>query len=202
MLLPAQAAPEWWSRIFTSRPPDPPQRGGGRPTGGFCAIAPVETLPSEDLPLVSIADPTLVWVGNVRAVQLSQVGQTEPLWSWEATETNLVDRPQPVQLAATTLYQITVDIELQPDQLYEWRVYQPMVRNAITVEFATVSAQGQAEIQQNLRSIGSEDQIIERADYFASQQLWSDFWREVLSIDRPSDQLNQALNEASSAICP
>lgn len=198
----AQANPQWWSRIFRSRPPDPPFEGGGRPTGSvFCAIAPARTLPNSERPLASIDRPTLVWQGNLQAVELWQAEQPEPLWKWDEAEAT-GDRPQAVQFTTETAYRLTADIVLEPNQSYEWRVYRPLFRHAIVIRFNAISADQQTAIEQNLPSSSDEASVIRRADYLASQQLWDDFWQEMLSIDQPSDPLNQALSETISRLCP
>jgi hypothetical protein len=204
LLPPGQASESWWDIIFRSPPPDPPQPKGSRPASNdFCAISPPETLPNRKLPLVSTHPPTLVWQGNVEAVELRRLGQAQPLWTWGVAEHTAVKQLRPVQLTAANVYQVTANVELQPGQQYEWRVKQPLSRGAIPIRFAVVSAQQQAEIGRRLPLPASrvESQIIPRADYLASQQLWGDFWREVLSIKHPSDQLNQALGRTISRLC-
>jgi hypothetical protein len=203
LLPPGQASESWWDIIFRSPPPDPPKAGGSR-GDDFCAISPPET-PSNTtkLPLVSTHPPTLVWQGNVRAVELRRLGQSQPLWTWDAAKTTAVNQLRPVPLTAATVYHITANVELQPGQQYEWQVKQPLSRGTIPVRFAVISAQQQAEIERNLLLMANhtEAQMIRRADDFASQQLWGDFWREVLSIEHPSDQLNQALGRTISNLC-
>jgi len=43
--------------------------------------------------------------------------------------------------------------------------------------------------------------ILQRADYFASQKLWSEFWKEVLSVESPSEDLKVLINETVEELC-
>jgi hypothetical protein len=48
----------------------------------------------------------------------------------------------------------------------------------------------------------STDEIaLNRAKYFAQQQLWSDAWREVSSIENPSAALNEFVQTIPPADC-
>lgn len=206
----------WWSRMFTSQPPDPTLPAGGRPTeqrsdsseptGGhpteqsFCAIAPIETLPTSVPPLVSSDRLLLVWLGELEAIELWQLGEEDPLWSKTITSDDQINQLQ-LESGETAFY-ITVEVELQPDKQYEWRVKEPLF-TPISIRFTVLSEEQQIAIQQDFpdTTVITEAEAIDRADYFAHQQLWSEFWREVLAIEQPSNQLKQAIDEAVNWLC-
>lgn len=203
-IAPAQAE-AWWNRIFnSSRPPDPPIPRGRRPVGGFCAIAPNGTDPDIALPLMTSDRPSLFWRGNVETVELWQAEGTEPLDQIDLT-TRTVDSLRSVQLAPDqTLYQLTLDVELQPEQRYEWRVYRTGVSEPFSFPFMVMATDQQTQIQQDLLALEGtgEAAVIQRANYFANQQLWHEFWREVFTVEQPSDPLKQIMSYSTAYFCP
>jgi hypothetical protein len=202
-IAPAQAE-AWWDRIFSSsRPPDPPIPRGRRPAGGFCAIAPNGTDPDIALPVTSDR-PSLFWRGNVETVELWQAEGRVPLEQIDLT-THTVDSLRSVQLAPDqTLYQLTLDVELQPEQHYEWRIYRTGVTEPFIFPFTVMTMDQQTQIQQDLRGVEGtgETAVIQRANYFANQQLWHEFWREVFTVEQPSDPLKQIMSYSTAYFCP
>jgi len=202
-IAPAQAG-GWWSRFFTSRPPDDPEPRGGRGEA-FCAIAPAETQSeSTTISVVSSDRPSLVWRGNIQTVELWSSNGTEALQRIEITP-DATDSLRLVQLdAERRINQLTLDLELQPGQHYEWRMYRPFVSAPVVVRFAVLPADQQAQVQQRLpvTEETGEAAATQRADYFAGQQLWSEFWQELLAIESPSDELRQIMSNSSAYFCP
>lgn len=201
-LAPAQAETRWSQLFNNSRPPDPPVPRGRRPVSGFCAIAPNGTDPDIALPVTSDR-PSLFWRGNVETVELWQAEDIEPLDQIDLTAP--VDALRTVQLAPDqTLYQLTLDGELQPEQRYEWRVYRTGVREPFSFPFVVMATAQQTQIQQDLLTVEGtgEAVVIQRANYFANQQLWHEFWREVFTVEQPSDALKQIMSYSTAYFCP
>lgn len=201
-IAPAQAE-AWWSRFFTSRPPDDPEPRGGRGEA-FCAIAPAQTPSNFPASLVGSDRPSLTWRGTVQAVELWESDGTEALKRIEFTP-DTPDSSQFVQLnAERRINYLTLDIELQPGQVYEWRIYRPFVSAPAVAQFTVLPSDQQSQVQQTLPAAGEtgEAAAIQRADYFAGQRLWSDFWQELLAVELPSDELKQIMSNSSAYFCP
>lgn len=183
----------FWQGLFRSEPPVPPDEGGGR--GDICLMAP--TTPSSDQAApVWQTQPTFVWQGGIARIEVHERGQDEMLW------------------ASTVVGQETATYEGQPlipGILYEWHGYLPYAdQPAFKIPFTVLPTNQQVAIAQHLEQLdqaalmvglSAEEKAIQRADYFASQALWSDFWQEVLSVAHPSEELNNALDEIVTIFC-
>jgi hypothetical protein len=204
---PAQASlRDLWNNIFDSNPPDPPSNGGSR-GDLFCPIAP-NALPNTAMVLSD--HPTLTWVsspGSVKRVEILQ-GETV-IWSSLISDVHQVQSPIPNPTIAT--YQITVDYTLEPGQQYQWRTIR--FDNVVlrSTRFQMLAAEERNRITQDLNQLNqklSNDRITEdattlqRASFFANQQLWAEFWDEVLSIQHPASELNTVVAETITTFCP
>lgn len=65
-------------------------------------------------------------------------------------------------------------------------------------------AQALVTLEVTLRQEGLDEDAIalQRADYFADQCLWDDFWHEVMSIEHPSEDLQTLRESTLSTLCP
>jgi Domain of Unknown Function (DUF928) len=186
---PAQASfQSLWAQIVNSPPPAPVRRGGSR-GGYFCPVAP------ERGSAVWSDRPTLVWKGSVARVELVTNDLGTILWSKDIA----VD-----QIASAAIeseyqtYRVTADAALQSGQAYRWRIYQSLVEEPFTVPFQMLSVEEKQRIAVDL----STGTALQRANIFAKLQLWSDFWYEMLTIDRPTTEVTQMVEAAFTHLCP
>ena len=175
--------------------------GGGRPgnrRGLICALAPMklvdqDTKPQENQGIQEVWSdhPLFLWTipeGGVEKIELFQEGNDTALWS------------RPIPQGKTS---IIYDGEaLKPGQSYEWRLtpvgsfaqrqlpFQVMAgeeRDRITAELRQLEAR--------LKNASAETRALEKADYFAKKELWSDALRELYSVSKPSAELTKAIKQ-------
>lgn len=192
-----------WRTWFRSAPPPPPRRGYTR-GGSFCPIAPF-TL--QGTTKVWSDRPTFVWQGSVNSLEVvDQSGATV----WQHTISEADRLPESVVQSDQPVYAVTVDQTLQPGQSYRLRI-KPPLSEAFSLEFQILGASERDRVTQDLenldRALATENVTGEaaatrRADYFAGQNLWLDFWQTTLAVPQLSE-IWQLVNSSTIAmLCP
>lgn len=203
-----------WRAIFpNSRAPRTPRRGGGE--GGdqrgdeddqVCAIAPNY---SETIQVWS-DQPALTWIGRVTQVEIREPESRDALWEQKISDTNQVTLDLSDSLV---LRQVEIAAPLQPGQTYRWYFsdkpsgaydkYFPIDFKVMTAEQRAAVTQELQQLEQELtaQNITGDTAKLRRADYFAGQELWLDFWQEVLSIESPSEELKDLLSSTANQLC-
>lgn len=167
---------------------------GGRPISGLCAIAPVN-LVDPDVKQGEIREIQKVWSdrplflwnskgGTVQQIELFLEGSDTAFWSREIPEgaTSIIYDGKP----------------LQPGQTYEWRLNapfpqaQPLFRVMDSQERASITAKLK-QVEEQYKGESAEKIAMEKADYFAQKELWSDALRELYSVPSPSAELRDAI---------
>ena len=144
-------------------------------------------------------NPVFLWhlkSGNVRGIELFNKGSNEVIWSREIPEgkTSVVYDGKP----------------LKPGNSYEWRIIAnaPFRMKSIPAEFEVMEPQKRSSIaiglkqkEQQLRKEGANAEKIamEKAKYFAKEQLWSDVVREIYTVKNPSAKLKQIMQQIPSS---
>ncbi|MGB3491858.1 MAG: hypothetical protein WBA57_03970 [Elainellaceae cyanobacterium] len=183
---------QFWSGLFDSDPPVPPTEGGRR--GDVCLIAPM-TSPGH-MAQVWDSQPTVVWQGAVGRLELQQDDQDAVILEQERGTANFA----------------TYEGEpLAPNTIYRWRIYLPYTEQpAFEVPLTVLPTEEKESIAQDLQQLdaeltaamaSAEEKALRRADYFAARGLWSDFWGEVLSVESPSTELEDTIEEALMQLC-
>lgn len=181
----------FWDRFLGDRRDDVADDPGRTSRGDVCLVSPNVPAPSD--PSESAAStiaqvwhpqPTFVWTGRVEAIAL-RVAESEEtimeqtvLGRWSATYD---------------------EMPLEFGQTYEWVVDPATPSDGFLVaSFQMVSADKYEQIGLELEAIEAslaeseptaEALALTRAEYFAQQHLWADMWREVLTVEEPSDEL-------------
>ena len=175
-------------------PPVPERTGGGGSRGEIlCPIAPrgIDTIPQ-----VWSDRPLFVWRGAAKQIEVRLQGSQQVLWRQEVTP---ADR--------SLMYGGEA---LQPGQTYTWVIFDLNNKAIAQTPFQIMEAQQRDRIktrlqilQQELREKGAsaEEIAMRRAQYFAQQQLWSDVWREVNSVENPSPALLRILQTIPNVSC-
>ena len=162
-------------------PPEPPQPIGSR-GGEVYAIAPSEI---EGLNVIWRDRPLLIWEGAIAKVKISDAETDDLLWSQEVSPEN-----RWVAFAGEPL---------QPGRRYEWGLcdrHGNLLTNPVTFHVlaseqwegvAVALAKKEAALQ--AEDARSEAIALERASYFADQQLWADVLMVAFSTANPSTGL-------------
>lgn len=198
IFLPAQSLPQppidapstnpditWTILLSQAAPPAGTPPGGSRgPDNQIVPIAPgaisIETWSSR---------PLFLWWGVARQIEL--VAATGSLiWSQRLAET-----AQHCFYAGNPL----------PSGTYEWILYSPAKVAMTRVVFRIMQSEEQSRITADLAKLEAqlltatpEQLALQRANYFAEQQLWSDVFREAFSVADPSEELAKLLEQVSS----
>lgn len=187
-----------WKALFEENPPPVPKKPGidrnpDRPIdpNKLCAIAP-EPAPQE----IWSDRPLFVWQAEVGKIQVRLPGRKEQLWQQTVTPT-----------ARRVLYGGEA---LQPGETYNWVSFDQQNKRLFAVRFKVMDAEKRDGIKTQLQSLEaelkakgatSEEIAMHRAQYFAKQKLWSDFWREVFSVENPSTALTEMVKTQTTQLC-
>jgi hypothetical protein len=174
---------DWWRRLFESPPPADVARGGSR-GDSFCLIAP------ESRGVVLGDRPSLVWQGQVARIELLDA-KDKSIWEQAVAAVD----PVPSKIAGMETYQVTADRSLESGQTYRWRIHEG-ASEPFTIPFRVLPASERASL--NLPSAPA----MRRADALAAAHLWADFWREVLSIQPPTAELEDLTDNSFARLCP
>ncbi len=172
------------------------KQGGGR--GGICEIAPAKLVDpdakqenTQDIQEVWSDRPLFLWTikgGTAQRIELFVQESADASWSREieAGETKVSYDGEP----------------LQPGQTYEWQLsaLAPFPIKSTGVRFQVMESQKRDRISAELRQLeeqlkgaSAETIALEKANYFAQRELWSDALRELYSVPSPSAELRDAI---------
>lgn len=94
-----------------------------------------------------------------------------------------------------------------PSGSYEWILYSSAKVAVTKVRFQVMQPEKQSEIAADLAALETQlaaatpEQIaLQRANYFAKRQLWSDVFREAFSVINPSEELVELLKALPAAL--
>jgi hypothetical protein len=178
-----------------NNPPKEPveESPGGKRTDDFCAIAP---RPFDTSTEVWSDRPLFKWQGKAGQIEVRLQGSEKALWS---------------QTVPSKTRSVMYDGEaLQPGQTYNWVIFDLDDNRVAETSFKAMETQKRDRIKTELQALEGElkakgastDEIaLNRAKYFAQQQLWSDVWREVSSVENPSAALNEFVQTIPPADC-
>jgi hypothetical protein len=173
------------------------KRKSGGSRGVICQIAPAKLVDrnakeeTQDIQEVWSESPLFLWTikgGTAQKIQVFVYRNGEPLWSpnIKAGETKIVYDGKP----------------LQPGQIYEWQLsaLAPAPTKSLSVRFKVMESQKRDRIakeltalEERLKGASAETIALEKANYFAKKELWSDALRELYSVPKPSAELRDAI---------
>lgn len=199
--------PQSWAAIFENvfNQQNPPQDNNptagpsgvatGRPVGRVCALTPS--------PIGTNAEiwsdrPLFVWQGQtVRPIEVRLPGSKEALWRQDA----------PV---GTRRVMYGGEKPLQPGQTYNWVVFGFRDNREHSFTFKVMDVQKRDRIKADLTRLEEElknkratpeEIALQRANFFAQRQLWSDVLQEVYSVKNPSPALEEVVKTIPQEIC-
>lgn len=195
-----------WKRFFPrSEPPERDAKEGGDTRGdGLCLIAPKN---SQESIKVWSQRPALTWEGEITKLEIRELDSQTKLWGQRISSRNKV---QSFSSDSLELYQITSETDLQPGQTYKWYFSDKPsgeYDEYLPIEFTVMTTQERELIDQKLeqelaaQNLTGDAAKLLRADYFASQKLWLDYWQEVLSVESPSEDLKSLLSSTVNDLC-
>ncbi|MBV6627286.1 MAG: DUF928 domain-containing protein [Rivularia sp. (in: Bacteria)] len=176
-------------------------RKGGK--GSICLIVPQRL----DDPVSKVQGTQEIWSlnprflwniskGKVNKIELFDKNSNQAFWSQQIPEgkTSFAYNGKP----------------LEPGKSYQWRViaYSPFQMKSIPVEFKVMEAQKRSGITIRLallehqikkQGANAEKIALEKANYFAKEELWSDVIREIYQVQNPSRRLKQRIKQIQSS---
>ena len=191
-----QASP--WDSILESfsRRPKPPL--GGRTD--FCAISPRQL--KGEVELVSGDRLLFVWKGEISKIEVHAEKVKEPLWSQlvnpDARRAKYTGSP----LIAGARYEwwifnrFAVN-ETEPTFRVPFQVLDSAERERVALELTELNSQ----IRDTKKWVSAEEWSRKRSQYFISQGLFVDAMREILSVQRPSQELRTIWQQIPVDFC-
>jgi hypothetical protein len=191
-----QASP--WNDVFEifARRPKPPL--GGR--SDFCAISPRRL--SDGIERTSGDRLLFVWNGEISKIEVHAEGDDAPLWS------QVVDSDVRQWLYAGTpllageryewwIFNRFAVKETKPTLRVPFQVINPSERDRLTLEIAELNSQ----MRSVKKWVSAEEWSRRRSQYFISQGLFADALRELLSVQRPSQELRTIWQKIPVDLC-
>lgn len=173
--------------LFKKKPPINPRKGGSRPINLICMVSPDAP---DKIRKVWSNKPLFIWQGNVNTIVVKPVNSDEILWSKKVNDT----------------YHIAYTGEsLQPGQIYRWEV-----NSTKFVKFQVIEGEERERITKDLQNLERQLQVeakdaeaiaLAKANYFAQNQLWSDFLQQMYSVDTSTPELESLRTQISQKLC-
>ncbi|BAY24041.1 hypothetical protein NIES2100_38340 [Calothrix sp. NIES-2100] len=158
------------------------------PLQGLCLITPNGKIYS--------TNPMFLWQGNLKEIAVSKARSQKNFWNQEIKS--------PETLA---IYQ--GEQALQPGRSYDWKGF--MGDNpTIFAKFQVMNGQERQKITDELKALekrlqtqGADEKTIalEKADFFAKHELWSDVLQQVYSVPNLSKDLSPHTTDLLKKIC-
>jgi hypothetical protein len=135
-------------------------------------------------------------------------GNDEPLWTYPLEESGENNPVNTIRLGERTLYAMPMPVSLMPDSIYEWRVYERSNLEPLKLSLQLLPASERLQVSEQLKQIdrqsamqsaANEATMLARADYLASEQLWLDFWQEMMQA--PSTEIRNVIDATITDIC-
>jgi hypothetical protein len=197
-MIPDVAKASAWDDLWKSITLRPKPPLGGR--GAFCAISP-RRLP-DSIERTSGDRLLFVWDGTIGKIEVHTEGVAVPLWSQvvnsEARQWIYTGTP----LLAGARYEwwifnrFAVN-ETQPTLRVPFQVVKPSERDRIALELTELNSQ----IRDTKKWVSAEEWSKLRSQYFISQGLFVDAMREILSVQRPSQELRTIWQQIPTDLC-
>lgn len=140
--------------------------------------------------------PLFLWQGgNIQRVELRRPGGDQILWEQKVPpgESKAIYQAAPLEIGQT--YQWSLYNSANDYVSFIFRIMGETQRQEIAAELAEIEKSLQ---QQN----ATPEQIaVAKAQYFASQRLWSDAFREIYLVENPSPALTKTVQEITNRLC-
>jgi hypothetical protein len=166
------------------------QREGIR-RSGLCVLSP-SVLETD---VIWSDRPLFIWRGSAHQIILTQLGNSEKLWSQTVEPEN---------------QQVRYDgVALQPGEIYQWELLgEAGTQTSLIFQVMEEAQRSQVEAQLQtvampLKASGATEEAIaiQQAQYFADQNLWSDALQLLYSVNNPSPQIGQAIQQIEETLC-
>ncbi|BAY95286.1 MULTISPECIES: hypothetical protein [unclassified Tolypothrix] len=177
-----------WTGIFDWLIGKKKQRPISRPQEGLCLITPNGKIYS--------TNPMFIWQGNLKEIAVSKARNQKNFWHQKVTN--------PETLA---VYQ--GEQALQPGSSYDWKGF--LGENpTIVAKFQVMGTQERQQItdelkalEQRLQTQGADEKTIalEKADFFAKHELWSDVLQQVYSVPNLAKELPSQTKDLLKQLC-
>lgn len=191
-----QASP--WDSILESfsRRPKPPL--GGR--SEVCVISPRRL--SDGIERTSGDRLLFVWNGIISKIEVHADGVDEPLWSQVISPDARQAKYTGFPLIAGARYEWWIfnrfaANETKPSLRVPFQVIEPLERDRVALEFSELNAQ----MRSAKKWVSAEEWSRKRSQYFVSQGLFVDALREILSVQRPSQELRTIWQQIPVDFC-
>jgi hypothetical protein len=183
-----------WDRLRRKKSP------AGSRGGGICAIAPAKLVDRDakqedtQVPLEVWSDrPLFLWNiqgGTAQRIELSREGNKGILWYQQIErETRAVYDGKPLESGQSYVWELFASVPYPVRTSVLFQVMEPEKRDRITAELTALEKRLKKE------RASAETIALEKANYFAQRELWSDALWELYSVPKPSAELRDAIEQ-------
>lgn len=160
--------------------------------GDFCPIAPAMVNET-----VASSHPYFIWWGSLDRMKIHATDGSMQPWDQDVSQVSAVtyDGETPLEWGKTYELYLFLPHASSPSYIIPFQVVLETEHDQITQDIQALEEQFTNE------NVSSETIALERARYFAEKQLRLDAWREIFSVELPSDEFNAQVNELFNQLC-
>ena len=171
----------------------PKKQRGGR--GDICLISPGQPV-SSTVEEIWSDKPLFTW--QLQKGNATQIEVSETQWKGKINpgQTNITYNGTPLQPGQTYTWRLnTVSDFPKKSILFQFKLMEPQKRANITNELTKL------ETKLKRQGASAEKIAMEKANYFAQKELWSDVIQQLYSISNPSAELKQTIKQIQDSSC-
>ncbi|PSF35593.1 hypothetical protein C7H19_16445 [Aphanothece hegewaldii CCALA 016] len=176
------------------------------PKLGSRGVCPVSPGILEEKNVIWHNNPLFLWQGN-QPLEIRLYSPFDPKQEQTILWSQIITTASPEKTFQGILYTGKV---LQPGQIYDWEIFNQADKSIWRRSFKVMGLEERDVITKELKSIEAqlrleqatdEEIALERANYFAKLDMWSDALQEMSSVENPSEELTQKVQELLIYIC-
>jgi Domain of Unknown Function (DUF928) len=162
-------------------------------------------------------DVCLISPGQPVSNTVEEIWSHKPLFTWQLQKGNAtqIEVPETQWKNKINPGQTNINYNgtpLQPGQTYTWRLtaVSNFPKKTILFQFKLMESRKRANITKELTKLetklkhlgaSAEKIAMEKANYFAQKELWSDGIQQLYSIPKPSAELTQTIKQIQDSSC-
>ena len=134
--------------------------------------------------------PVFLWQGEITGIEVRHIRSNKLIWSQtlKPTTRSIIYQGEPLQPGEAYIWLAILPDEQLPNR-QSFRIMKAEKRDSISTDLKELESKPKAE------DANSEEIILARVEYFAKQELWSDVLRELYSVENPSPELKEKIEQ-------
>ncbi len=182
-------------------------KGRKAPNLGSRGICPISPGLLEDKNIIWNNQPLFLWQGNSLPLEIRVYSPFNP-----KQEQQVIWRKKINSISSDKTFQGIpyTGLPLELGKIYDWELFNQSDKSKVRRSFQVMNIKEHEQISQELKRLEvelrlqqatDEDIALERANYFAQKNLWSDALKEIFSVQNPSLEFRKKIEELLSYLC-